>query len=69
MVTQFERHDVNFEKQEYKCFKYLCDNKSISVSEGIRILVQTSLKEKGNVEVILISMEKQKQAIEKRSKK
>ncbi len=66
MVLDLERHDVNFETQQYFCFNYLCKLKKVSVSERIRKLIDVDLEKNNNI--IEVGLEKQRPAIEKRSK-
>ncbi len=67
MVNGFEPHKINFGDQDWKCIKFICQEEKKSVSEITRDLWTDYLNK--NRDKILMAMEKQRQAIDKRKKK
>ncbi len=66
MDGELKKHQLNLKERDYKCFRYLCEELGVKNSERIRFLIKEDLKR--HQEIILKAMDKQKEAIDKRSK-
>jgi len=62
-----EGHKFYLGKQDWKCFNYLCTELNTSITRRIETLIKKDLIK--HEDLILVGMEKQKQAMQKRKKK
>lgn len=66
MNPGLEPKHLNLDEEEMKCFRYLCTELDISISQRVRDLIKQDLQ--NNELLIITAMDKQKQKIINRRK-